>query len=151
MSAKAFLLDALDFIDFELYGISSKFLDSVQFVFNLNTVFQTQFQRIEDLDILIDGQTTYYPMYEWEDVNSHTLYHIVKNLAYTTEINQKMSNLSSLFDVTPNLIKQYKEYNYFLKVSPELYGDLPIQENDFIQKITKLDTDNVKNIENLIF
>lgn len=151
MAVKTLLIDESEFLDFQLYGIATAFSDSPQFIYNVNLNFNTRFERIKDLDVLIENQMSYYPIYEWEDQNSQIYYHIVKNSAYILNSTQNLSNLSSLFDVTPALIPQHKEYNYFLRISQEDYAEVPLQENSFIQKITQLETSRIKSISRLIF
>lgn len=151
MAVKTLLIDESEFLDFQLYGIATAFSDSPQFIYNVNLNFNTRFERIKDLDVLIENQMSYYPIYEWEDSDSQIHYHIVKNSAYILNSTQNLSNLSSLFDVTPVLIPQYKEYNYFLRISQEDYAEVPLRENSFIQKITQLETSRIKSISRLIF
>ena len=151
MAVKTLLIDESEFIDFQLYGIATAFSDSTQFIYNLNLNFQTRFERIKDLDVLIENQMAYYPIFEWEDSNSQIYYHIVKNSAFVQHSNQNLSNLSTLFEMAPTLIPQFKEYNYFLRISQEDLDEVPIQENYFIQKITQLETSKIKSISRLIF
>lgn len=151
MAQKTILLDASEFIDFELYGIVSSFSHSPQFVFHLNKFFETRFYRIEDLDVYFHGETSYYPVYRWEDVQSGCDYHIIKNIAYSLgnqSINHKKLKLFDV-EIAPALIQQHKEYNYLLKVTGE--QEKWIKENSFIQKITKFDVNNIKSIDRLIF
>ena len=42
-----------DWIDFHLIGVNSSFNTSIQFIFHLNSTFDTRFERIHDLDILL--------------------------------------------------------------------------------------------------
>lgn len=151
MAVKTLLIDESEFIDFQLYGIATAFSDSPQFIYNVNNSFQTRFERMKDLDVLIENQMAYYPIYEWEDCDTQTYYHIVKNSAYILDSSQNLSNLSTLFDVVPTLIPQHKEYNYFLRVSQEYSDEIPLEENSFIQKITELETSKIKSISRLIF
>ncbi len=148
---KTLLIDEAEFIDFQLYGILSAYTDSPQLVYHMNRSFETQFTRCEDLDVLIENQITYYPVFEWENPQSGVYYNIIKNAAYTMNSPENEGNLSSLFEVAPMLINQYKQYNFLLKVSGEEIGDLPIYENNFIQLITELDTSSIKTINRLIF
>ncbi len=151
MAQKTILLDASEFIDFELYGIVSSFSHSPQFVFHLNKFFETRFYRIDDLDVYFHGETSYYPVYRWEDVQSGCDYHIIKNIAYSLgnqSINQEKLKLFDV-EIAPALIQQHKEYNYLLKVTGE--QEKWIKENSFIQKITKFDVNNIKSIDRLIF
>lgn len=151
MVTKTLLLDEADFIDFRLYGIASANSDSTHFVFWVNQHFQTQFSRTEDLDILIEGQISYYPVFDWEDAETGQYYTIIKNSAYSLNSEQNSGNLFGLFDVAPPLINQFKQYNYLLKVVGDEGMGLPIWENSFIQKIVPLETDSVKQIDRLIF
>lgn len=151
MAVKALLIDESEFIDFQLYGIATAYSDSPQFIYNINLNFHTRFVRTKDLDVLIERQVAYYPIYEWEDHESQICYHIVKNSAYILNPVQNFSNLSSLFEVAPALIPQHKEYNYFLRINQEDTTECPLQENSFIQKITRLEPTKIKSINLLIF
>lgn len=151
MAVKTLLIDESEFIDFQLYGIATAYSDSPQFIYNINLFFQSQFVRIKDLDVLIEKQIAYYPIYEWEDPDSQIFYHLVKNSAYILNPTQNMNTLASLFDVVPTLIPQHKEYNYFLRISQEDYNEMPLKENYFIQKITRLEPSKIKSISRLIF
>jgi hypothetical protein len=151
MIMKTLLMDEADFIDFQLFGIASNYSDPAQFVFQVNLNFQTKFFRCEDLDVLIENQLSYYPIFEWEDCQSGVLYHIVKNAAYSLNLAENERSLSGLFDVAPPIIPQFRQYNYLLKVVDLDDLELPFQENSFIQKIVPLETDNIKTINRLIF
>lgn len=151
MAAKALLIDESEFIDFQLYGIATAYFDSPQFIYNVNLNFHTRFVRVKDLDVLIENQLAYYPIYEWEDDDSRICYHIVKNGAYILNPAQNLSNLASLFDVTPALIPQHKEYNYFLRINSDYTDSIPLRQNSFIQKITPLEPARIKSIDRLVF
>lgn len=151
MGIKTLLIDESEFIDFQLYGIATAFSDAPQFIYNVNLNFHTKFERIKDLDVLIEHQVSYYPIFEWEDCNTQIYYHIVKNTAFVPHSNENLSNLSTLFEMAPTLIPQFKEYNYFLRISQEDFESIPIEENYFIQKITPLETSKIKSISRLIF
>jgi len=151
MAFKTLLIDESEFIDFQLYGVASGYTNSPQLIYHINRIFETQFCRSEDLDVLIEEKLTYFPVYEWEDFDSQVCYHIIKNSAYTLNNQQDFGNLATLFEVTPFLIGQFKEYNYLLRVSGEFAEEIPFTENSFIQKITKLDTEKIKHIGRLIF
>ncbi|HUH35488.1 MAG TPA: IPExxxVDY family protein [Moheibacter sp.] len=150
MAQKHIFLEMADFIDFELYGIVSSFSDAVQFVFHFNQFFETKFHRMADLDVLNEGEMAYYPMFEWENPNSQTHYHLIKNSSYSLTKKGKESDLSLLFDIAPVLVQELKAYNYLLKVNGEESSDW-LKENNFIQKITKFDVDKIKSIDRLIF
>lgn len=151
MAQKIILFDESELIDFELYGIVSSFSDSPQFVFHLNKFFNTRFHRIEDLDVCFHKETSYYPIYRWEDNQSGCDYHIIKNIAYSLGSKSIKENTPKLFDVeiAPALIQQHKEYNYLLKVTGD--EEKWLKENSFIQKITKFEVNKIKSIKRLIF
>lgn len=151
MATKTLLIDETEFIDFRLYGILSAYADSPQFIYHVNRSFDTKFVRCQDLDVLIENQETFYPVFEWEDLQYGTYYNIIKNTAYTLNTRENFGNLTSLFDVAPVLINQYKQYNFLLKVSGEEPPEFPISEIDFIQVVTELDTASIKTINRLIF
>ncbi|HLV24452.1 MAG TPA: IPExxxVDY family protein [Moheibacter sp.] len=151
MSGKTLLIDEAEFIDFELFGILSSYSDAAQFVYHVNMNFGTEFVRSEDLDVLIENQISYYPVFEWEDLQTGLYYNIIKNASYTMNSPENSGSLSTLFDVSPVLISQFKEYNYLLKISGASADGFPLQENTFIQIVTKLDTSSVKTINRLIF
>lgn len=151
MIMKTLLIEEADFIDFQLFGIASNYSDPAQFVYQINLNFQTKFFRCEDLDVLIENQVSYYPIFEWEDFQSGVLYYIIKNSAYTIKSAENDRTLSGLFDVAPPIIQQYKQYNYLLKAMELDEVNLPFAENAFIQKIVPLQTENIKSINRLIF
>lgn len=151
MAFKTLLIDESEFIDFRLYGLVSEYTDPPQFIYHLNQYFGTQFQRSEDLDVIIKKETTYYPVFEWEDCEKQICYHIIKNNAYTLNNPQDFNNFASLFEVTPFLIAQFKEYNYLLRISGDFSEEIPFTENAFIRQVTKLETNKVKTIGRLIF
>lgn len=145
-------MDHEDLIDFELYGLISHYNDSTQLVYHLNRSFDTRFERSSDLDVVIDGNLIYYPVFEWEDQQTGDLYHIIKNIAYTVKKpKQKENSLSAIFDLTPALIGGFREYNFLIKVSSDACPEFPFTENSFISKISRLNTHKVKSIERLIF
>lgn len=151
MAVKTLLLDEAEFIDFQLYGLVSSFTDSAQLVYHINRNFQTRFCRTTDLDVVIEHQITYFPVFEWENAQTGAYYHIIKNASYTLDSQKDSSNLSALFDVAPVLIQTYKQFNYFLKISGDVSEGLPISENNFISVLTELETDGIKAINRLIF
>lgn len=151
MIMKTLLMDEAEFIDFQLFGIASNFSDPAQFVFHLNRVFETKFTRCEDLDLKIEGEVSYYPIFEWEDFQSGVLYYIIKNAGYSLNSTENERTLSGLFDVAPSIIPQFKQYNYLLKVVDFEDVQLPFQEGTYIQKIVPLEIDHIKTINRLIF
>lgn len=148
---KALQLDQDDLIDFQLYGIITAYNDPAQFVYHVNRFFEARFERCDDLDVVIDEHLAYYPVFEWEDPFGGVIYSIIKNSGYTTTKQKNDNLLFQMFDLTPAMLPQYKDYNFLLRVENEDDTDILISENQFIQKITKLRTEKVKFIERLIF
>ena len=151
MAVKTLLLDEAEFIDFQLYGLVSAYTDSAQLVYHINRSFETQFSRTTDLDVVIEKQITYFPVFEWENAQTGAYYYIIKNASYNLDSQKDSPNLSALFDVAPVLIQSYKQYNFLLKVSGDVSDGLPISENSFISILTELETDGIKTINRLIF
>lgn len=148
---KTILFDPDDLIDFQLYGLITSYNDSPRLMYHLNLIFETRFERCDDLDVVIDGHLTYFPVFGWEDPQTGDYYNIIKNTAYTVNRKNNGNSLSAMFDLTPALISRFKEYNFLMKVSGDGYSELPISENSLIQKISRLKTEKVKSIERLIF
>lgn len=151
--AEYLLLD--DFIDFQLVGINSTFESSYQFVFHLNQIFRIGFQRIKDLDILINQQEYYFPTFHWYDSDNKIDYHIIKNRPVHSDSQNKEVDLSQLFPADFPLVTKYKGCNYVLKITGwedeiELL-DIPIKTNDFINKIEVYDIDWISDADRLIF
>ncbi len=140
-----------ELINFELYGLITTHNDSIRLVYQLNMAFETRFERCEDLEIMIENQQTFFPMFEWEDTDNGLHFNLIKNTAYTLKKNKKSESLIDMFDLNPPLIPDYKKYNFLLKITEEVWGDFPFHENSFIQNISKLKTDKLKMIDRLIF
>ncbi|MFA7448221.1 MAG: IPExxxVDY family protein [Weeksellaceae bacterium] len=152
MATKTYLLDPEDFLDFQLYGMVSSYSDSPQLVFHVNLNFETQFSRVSDLELVIENQKLYFPRFEWTDQQNHIYYNLIKNVSYSLDVQEKPTDLTALFEMTPHLISQFKMYNYFLKITAEEDQiELPIKENLFIQKISKLDINKIKTIDRLVY
>ena len=149
---KTYLLDPEDFLDFQLYGVVSSYSDSPQFVFHVNLAFDTQFVRVSDLELVFDNQNFFFPRFEWEDQQNHLYFNLIKNVSYSLNAHREPKNLSTLFEMTPPLFSQLKMYNYFLKITAgDNEFELPLKENLFIQKISKLDINKIKNIDRLVY
>ncbi|MDX9704401.1 MAG: IPExxxVDY family protein [Weeksellaceae bacterium] len=151
MKPTLLFLDEEDLIDFQVYGLISNYTDGPKFIYQINQFFHTQFKRVDDLEILMDGMNLRFPLFEWIDKQTQIKFHIIKNIAYTIKENKNSNNLSHLFDISPPLLKSYKEYTYFLRIQDDESNSLPVKETHFIQKITKLDTKKIKSIDYLIF
>lgn len=145
------MIDEADLIDFQLYGLASSYSDSSHFIYHVNLKFETQFIRSDDLDVVIENQISYFPVFEWKNQRTGVYYNIIKNQAYTLNSEKNSSNLSSMFAISPYLINQHKQYNFLLKVTGDESFKIPVFENSFIQMISSLDTSKIKKINRLIF
>ena len=103
------LLLCEDFIDFHLIGVNSSFDTSTQFIFHLNSTFETHFQRIKDLDIWLDDHMYYFETYAWLDDANKIDYHIIKNTPNQSESKKNEVDLSNLFKESIILVPNYKD------------------------------------------
>ena len=149
------LLLCEDFIDFHLIGVNSSFDTSTQFIFHLNSTFETHFQRIKDLDIRLDEHTYFFETYQWLDEANKIDYHIIKNTPNQSDFKKNEVDLSNLFKESIILVPNYKDCNYVVKISG--WEDdiqnlvLPFEEKDFIKQIKKIDIDLISIAEQLVF
>ncbi|WP_068596917.1 IPExxxVDY family protein [Vaginella massiliensis] len=143
-----------EFIDFEILGIISNLNNTYQFVYHLNTTYGTNFARDNDLDIIIQEEIVYYPNFCWEDIDNQVEYNLIKNMPFQSLKTQKLS-MYEMFDVSPLLIPQYKNYNFILKISGWEFGiehlNLPFGLDAVIQSITPFNVEQIKTVERLIF
>lgn len=151
--AEYLLLD--DFIDFQLVGVSSSFESSFQFIYHLNQEFDTYFQRIKDLDILINQQEFFFSTFHWYDSFNKMDYYIIENKPIEINLKNKEVDLSQLFDEEIHLIQRYKDFNYILKVAN--WEDdvenliIPFKTNNFIKEIEIEEIDLISDANRLIF
>ncbi len=151
--AEYLLLD--DFIDFQLVGVNSSFESSFQFIYHLNQEFDTYFQRIKDLDILINQQEFFFSTFHWYDSFNKMDYYIIENKPIEINLKNKEVDLSQLFDEEIHLIERYKDFNYILKVAnwEEDVENLiiPFKTNNFIKEIEIEEIDLIQDANRLIF
>jgi len=151
--AEYLLLD--DFIDFQLVGVNSSFESSFQFIYHLNQDFNTRFQRVKDLDILVNQQEFFFSTFHWYDYSNKVDYYIIKNRPIQAIFKNKEVDLSQLFQADFPLIQKYKSCNYVLKVAG--WEDdienliIPFKTNNFINNIEILDIDLIADADRLIF
>ena len=151
--AEYLLLD--DFIDFQLVGVNSSFESSFQFIYHLNQEFDTYFERIKDLDILINQQEFFFSTFHWYDSFHKMDYYIIENKPIEINFKNKEVDLSQLFDEEIHLIERYKDFNYILKVA-NWEDDLenliiPFKTNNFIKEIEIENIDLIHDANRLIF
>lgn len=144
-----------DWIDFHLIGVNSIYSTSTQFIFHLNSTFDTHFQRIKDLDIWLDDHTYYFEIYEWLDEANKIDYHIIKNTPNQSNSQKNEVDLSNLFKESIILVPNYKDCNYIVKISgweDDLQNlSLPFTEKDFIKVIKKTEVDLISTADRLVF
>ena len=144
-----------DWIDFHLIGVNSIYSTSTQFIFHLNSTFDTHFQRIKDLDIWLDDHTYYFETYEWLDEANKIDYHIIKNIPNQSNSQKNEVDLSNLFKESIILVPNYKDCNYIVKISgweDDLQNlSLPFTEKDFIKVIKKTEIDLIAVADRLVF
>lgn len=152
MAIRILDLEDVSLIDFRLYGIASSYTDPAQFVYHLNLNFISRFTRIEDLDLIVEGENVYYPVFEWEDLNTGGVYHLIKNSAYTYTAERNSNDLYTMFEVSPVLIRSMKEYNFLLKETGFCgTEELRFKENHFIQQVSAIEVHKLKQADRLIF
>lgn len=151
--AEYLLLD--DFIDFQLVGVNSSFESSFQFIYHLNQEFNTYFQRIKDLDILINQQEFFFSTFHWYDSFHKMDYYIIENKPIEIDLKNIAVDLSQLFDDEIYLIERYKDFNYILKVAnwEDCIENLiiPFKTNNFIKEIEIEEIDQINDANRLIF
>jgi hypothetical protein len=148
------ILDDLLEESFSLFAIHST-LEDYAVVYALNQYLKARFQRLRtDLDI---DRGISFPIFEWRDVINDRYWTLISNYCRKAEAGKT----SELFINEPsfttyNLIPEYRDVDYFLKLEGE-----PEEEEDAILKsltqIPKLitayaiDTNKLKSKKNLIF
>lgn len=119
-------------------------------------------RRRRDLDFSTEGLEVTFPLFDFEDENQYTTYHLVANKCKTVAAHTVASG--GLFGdeiheevVTKYLLPEFKKVDFFLKVSSE-YDTTPIRKllmqlNEIDQVISAfiVEVSEVKLRENLIF
>lgn len=143
-----------DYLDFSLVAIQTSISNEAQFIYRFNKHFKTFFRRSNELDISVNCKEFCYSVYVQEDDSSDTVYQLIKNKPISDQQKQGNNGLSSLFDIRPFLLPNFKHYNYFLKIEAsqknDFYQNISIVEG-LIDAIKKIKTPYGKRFENLIF
>lgn len=110
----------------------------------------------EDLDVVNKGNTSYYPLYHYYDLNASLDFYLVINRSKTALISP--SETSSLFGAgtaqTTFLIPEYSAVDYFLKAEGTENGEGLKSVLNRIPQITAVYEINLKKLKsyrNLIF
>ncbi len=151
--------DILEEGSFTLMAIHCS-LEDYRLAYLLNQFLLTNLERKkEDLDY--DNLPATYSIFEWEDMNHLTTWNLVSNIC--RKESDVSNDIVSLFDdqdktmTTYNLISEYTNVDYFLKISSEGYftGERNIINRilEIPQVVTayKVDTTELKSKNNLIF
>ena len=160
MAVRKLVLD--DFFDEEQYiliGIHCT-LEDYRLAYLLNKYLEINLLRKpEDLDF--DKRKSAYSIFEWEDSKHLKTWSLVSNICKREELNK--TTYTSLFETqepiikTYNLIPEYKQVNFFLKIENE-YNDS--KEKYIVKQILSIpqivtaysiDTSQLKSKANLIF
>ncbi|WP_223551757.1 IPExxxVDY family protein [Aestuariivivens sp. NBU2969] len=160
MAVRKLVLD--DFFDEEQYtliGIHCT-LEDYRLAYLLNKYLEINLLRKpEDLDF--DKGKSVYSIFEWEDSKHLKTWSLVSNICKREE--QNKTTYASLFETqepiikTYNLIPEYKQVNFFLKIENE-YNDS--KEKYIVKQILSIpqivtaysiDTSQLKSKANLIF
>ena len=148
--------------DFSLVAIHCS-EEAYKMAFLLNQKAQLRLQRCRlDLDFSKGGHEITFPLFQFEDQDQYTTYHLVANKCKTLTVNTVASgglfgNEASEDIVIEYLIPEFKNVDFLLKITSE-YEATPIrsllmQINEINQVISaySLEADQLKSKDNLIF
>ena len=148
--------------DFSLIAIHcSDEAYKMAFMINMHISLQLK-RKSRDLDFSNQGLEVTFPIFEFENNYSYTLYNLVPNKCKS--LSAKFYSSGSLFDditsdkmVNTYLIPEYKYVDYFLKIHSD-YKKIPIRKlvssiNEIEQVISaySLESKQIKSKNNLIF
>ena len=161
MAATKLVLDNFEVDTFYLCAIHAN-MPSYKMAFLLNKNLGLGFSRAEsDVEVYGLDSTEVYPRYVFEDADNYNTYTLLKNKCIITKnVSSKTSNLFSgekLQDAIKNLIPQYKNVDYILKIETdsESYPIKLLVSNiiKITQVITSFEIDyhSIKTKTNLIF
>ncbi len=162
MANHKLILDEDIGIDFSLIAIHCS-EEAYKLAFLLNKHIQLRLhRRRRDLDFSKDGLEITFPLFNFENENQYTTYHLVANKCKTVAAHTVGSG--GLFGdeiteevMTRYLLPEFKKVDFFLKISSE-YETTPIRKllmqlNEIDQVISafKVEVSEIKSSENLIF
>lgn len=137
--------------DFKIWGIYSIFEIDFQFVFFLNNKYNCKFYRINDHVITNNKEIFHFSVYHSSKDQQEM--DLISN--YSHPKYEKGTLFDKEYYRVP-LIREYKEFNYFIKLAADLdekfINDLIDQrkKDKIIKKIEKITNNNYKILENLI-
>lgn len=153
------LEDVFEEVNFTLFAIHCTLVD-YRLAYLLNENLDTNLKRKEE-DLDYDNVSASYSIFEWQDTDHLRTWNLINNKS-RSESNTIMDE-QSLFGKdersfeTHNLILEYKNVDYFLKVSTESIFPAEkdvlaeIQEIPQIVTAYMIDASNLKSRNNLIF
>lgn len=159
MALHKLFVDDFDEDDYSLLAIHCT-LEDYRIAYLLNQFLNINLERYEyDLDF--EYTSASYSIYEWEDYKTQTMWNLISNICKKEE--DSIISTGSLFDASSkviksyNLIPEYKNVNYFLKIEND---ENKVNMKSIISKIQKIsqvvtvydiDVTNLKSKNNLIF
>lgn len=158
MAIHKLLVDDFDDETYILLAIHCT-IEDYRVAYLLNKQLQINLQRkSQDLDFQYTSSS--FSIYEWEDTNQRMVWNLISNVCKKEE---GVESTGSLFETqskilrTHNLIPEYKNVNYLLKINNEGNG---ISEKTLIHKIQEIpqiaavysiEVTQLKSKDNLIF
>lgn len=159
MALHKFLIDDFDEEIYSLFAIHCT-IEDYRVAYLLNHYLDINLVR-KDQDLDFKYNAASYSIYEWEDKNNLITWNLVSNICKKEE--DSLTSSGSLFQSqnkiirTHNLIPEYKNVNYLLKINNEGNG---ISEKSLIHKIQeipqiaavyRIEVTQLKSKDNLIF
>jgi len=156
---KLILEDVFEEVSYILFAIHCSLVD-YRLAYLLNKNLATNLiRKKEDLDY--DNVTASYSIFEWEDIDHLTTWNLINNKSlYETDNIMDETSLFGKDEIsfkTHNLILEYKNVDYFLKISAEgMFSSEKailnkIQEIPQIVTAYMIDATKLKSRNNLIF
>jgi len=159
MAVHKLFVDDFDDDDYSLLAIHCT-LEDYRIAYLLNQFLNINLKRyVYDLDF--EYASASYSIYEWEDYKRQTMWNLVSNICKKEE--DSIVSTGSLFDASSkviksyNLIPEYKNVNYFLKIEND---ENKVNMKSIISKIQKIpqvvtvydvDITSLRSKNNLIF
>lgn len=156
---KLILEDVFEEVTYTLIAIHCS-LEDYRLAYLLNKNLTINLARKEE-DLDYDNLSASYSIFDWEDINHQTRWSLVNNVC--RKESETLNNTNSLFgDIqksikTHNLISEYKNVDYFLKIDTEGWFSDEKAILNSIQKIPHIvtaytvNTNQLKSKNNLIF
>lgn len=130
--------------EFSLYGIRSPISKEFKFIYNINQSTDSQFKRINDLDIFNNTKTPQcHSLYHFHSPKTSLDYYIINNQSHTIESKEQGNTLFDEVKASAFLYKKFKFYNYLLKINAKITLEdafnLSLPKLFFIEHILHID------------